>query len=166
MYKSILVIFISFLFSCKTTSYYIVRHAEKQSSATMAASTMTTDVPLSNDGSERAEALAQMLKNEHIKHIFSTDYIRTKSTAQPLAQAINIPVEVYDPKDSQFIYRLKSLKENALIVGHSNTVDDLVNELMGRKEISGDLPDSAYGDLFVVKKRGKRIHFEKEHFGK
>jgi 2,3-bisphosphoglycerate-dependent phosphoglycerate mutase len=166
MYKSLLLIFFAFLFSCKTTSYYIVRHAEKESSPGMSTSTMTTDVPLSTAGKARAEALAQLLKNDNIKHIFSTDYIRTKSTAQPLAQAINVPVEVYDPKDPQFISRLKSLKGNALIVGHSNTVDDLVNDLMGKKEISGDLPDSAYGDLFVVKRNGNKMSFEKKRFGK
>jgi 2,3-bisphosphoglycerate-dependent phosphoglycerate mutase len=165
MYKSILLLFVFFLFSCKATTYYIVRHAEKQSSATMANTTMTTDVPLSEAGKERAEALAQLLKNEKIKHIFSTNYARTRSTVQPLAQAINVPVEVYDPKDPQFVSRLKTLKENTLIVGHSNTVDDLVNDLLGKKEINGDLPDSAYGDLFVVKKKGSKFSFEKKHFG-
>jgi 2,3-bisphosphoglycerate-dependent phosphoglycerate mutase len=165
MYKSMLLLFVFFLFSCKATTYYIVRHAEKQSSATMANTTMTTDVPLSDAGKERAEALAQLLKNEKIKHIFSTNYTRTKSTVQPLAQAINVPVEVYDPKDPQFVSRLKTLKENTLIVGHSNTVDDLVNDLLGKKEINGDLPDSAYGDLFVVKKKGSKFSFEKKHFG-
>jgi broad specificity phosphatase PhoE len=165
MYKSILLLFVFFLFSCKATTYYIVRHAEKQSSATMANTTMTTDVPLSDAGKERAEALAQLLKNEKIKHIFSTNYTRTKSTVQPLAQAVNVPVEVYDPKDPQFVSRLKTLKENTLIVGHSNTVDDLVNDLLGKKEINGDLPDSAYGDLFVVKKKGSKFSFEKKHFG-
>jgi 2,3-bisphosphoglycerate-dependent phosphoglycerate mutase len=165
MYKSMLLLFVFFLFSCKATTYYIVRHAEKQSSATMANTTMTTDVPLSEAGKERAEALAQLLKNEKIKHIFSTNYARTRSTVQPLAQAINVPVEVYDPKDPQFVSRLKTLKENTLIVGHSNTVDDLVNDLLGKKEINGDLPDSAYGDLFVVKKKGSKFSFEKKHFG-
>jgi 2,3-bisphosphoglycerate-dependent phosphoglycerate mutase len=123
-------------------------------------------VPLSESGTKRAEALAEMLKNERIKNIFSTDYIRTKSTAKPLADAINVPIQVYDPKDPQIISRLKSLKGNALIVGHSNTVDDLVNGLMGRKEINGDLPDSAYGDLFLVKMKGRKMFFEKQHFGK
>jgi len=127
---------------------------------------MTTDVPLSEAGRNRAEALAELLRNERIKHIFSTDYVRTKSTAQPLAQAIHLPVEIYDPKDPQFISRLRSLNENVLIVGHSNTADDVVNGLMGKKEIETDLPDSAYGDLFVVKKKAGKTTFEKKHFGK
>lgn len=166
MYKSILFITTVLLLSCKTTTYYVVRHAEKQSSTTMSSSAMTTDVPLSEAGRQRAEALKDLLKDEDIKYIFSTNFIRTKSTAQPLATALNIPVEVYDQKDAVFVDRLKSIDGNVLIVGHSNTVDDLVNELTGKKEISGDLPDSAYGDLFVVKKKGSDISFDKKHFGK
>jgi len=163
MYKFIFFIALVLL-SCKTTSYYIVRHAEKETTTTT--TTMTSDVPLSAAGKQRAEALKELLQNENIKHVFSTNYIRTKSTAQPLVDAIQIPIETYDPKDPQFVSKLKGLNGNSLIVGHSNTVDDVVNELTGKKEIQGDLPDSAYGDLFVVKKKGKRMIFEKKHFGR
>jgi 2,3-bisphosphoglycerate-dependent phosphoglycerate mutase len=160
MYKSILFIVTLFLLSCKTTTYYIVRHAEKETT-----NTMTSDVPLSDAGKQRAEALKYLLQKENIKHIFSTNFIRTKSTAQPLAGAINVPIEIYDPKDQAFVSKLKSLDGNILIVGHSNTVDDLVNELSGKKELNGDLPDSEYGDLFIVRKKGNKITFEKKHFG-
>lgn len=162
MYKSILFIAALFLLSCKTTTYYIVRHAEKAAASN---TTMSNDVPLSDAGKQRAEALKDILQKENIKHIFSTNYVRTKSTAQPLADAIHIPIKIYDPKDSTFISKLKSLNGNILIVGHSNTVDDLVNGLSGKKEIAGDLPDSEYGDLFIVKKKGKNFSFEKKHFG-
>jgi 2,3-bisphosphoglycerate-dependent phosphoglycerate mutase len=165
MYKSILIISVFFLFSCKATTYYIVRHAEKETPTTMSNTTMTSDVPLSGTGMQRAEALKDLLQKENIKHIFSTNFIRNKSTAQPLADAIHIPIEVYDPKDSTFIRKLKSLNGKILIVGHSNTVDDLVNGLSGKQELNGDLPDSEYGDLFVVKKTGNKIRFEKKHFG-
>jgi broad specificity phosphatase PhoE len=165
MCKSILVVLLFFLYSCKATTYYIVRHAEKESSTTMSAGTMTTDVPLSAAGKKRAEALKEVLQNDDIKHIFTTNYLRTRSTAQPLADAIHVPVELYDPKDPGFVDKLKAMKGNVLIVGHSNTVDDLVDDLMGSKAIDGDLPDSEYGDLFVVKKKGNRMHFEKRHFG-
>lgn len=165
MYKSIFFITVLFLISCKTTSYYIVRHAEKESSTTMSNTTMSSDVPLSDAGKQRAEALKTLLQKENIRHIFSTNYIRTKSTAQPLANAIHVPIETYDPKDPAFITQLKSLNGNILIVGHSNTVDDLVNQLSGKKQLSGDLPDSEYGDLFIVRKKGNKVSFEKQHFG-
>ena len=160
MYKSFLFIAAMVLLSCKTTTYYIVRHAEKETT-----NTMTSDVPLSAAGKQRAEALKEMLKNKNIKHIYSTNFIRTKSTVQPLADAIHVPLEIYDPKDSTFINKLKAIDGNVLIVGHSNTVDDLVNGVSGNKEINGDLPDPEYGDLFVVKKKGNHFSFEKKHFG-
>jgi broad specificity phosphatase PhoE len=165
MYKSFLFLATIFFLSCKTITYYIVRHAEKESSTTMSANTMTSDVPLSEAGKQRAAALKTALQKENIKYIFSTNYIRTKSTARPLGDAINVPIEIYDPKDSAFVNKLKSLSGNVLVVGHSNTVDDLVNELTGKKEINGDLPDSEYGDLFIVKKKGNKLRFETKHFG-
>lgn len=165
MYKPIFFIAALFLLSCKATTYYVVRHAEKATATTMSNTSMKSDVPLSEAGKQRAEVLKTLLQKEKIRHIFSTNYVRTKSTAQPLADAINVPIEIYDPKDSTFISKLKSLDGNILIVGHSNTVDDLVNELSGKTEINGDLPDSAYGDLVVVRKKGNKITFERKHFG-
>lgn len=161
MLRSILITATIFLASCKAvTTYYVVRHAEKESS------TMTSDVALSQTGKQRAEALKEVLRNENIKFIYSTNYIRTKTTAQPLADAINVPVQTYNPNDTAFITTIKNLgKGNVLIVGHSNTVDDLVNKLMGTKEIAGDLQDSEYGDLFVVKRKGTIYFFEKKRFG-
>jgi 2,3-bisphosphoglycerate-dependent phosphoglycerate mutase len=155
-YTLLLVIFIT---SCKTTTYFIVRHAEKETN------TMSSDVPLSEAGKKRAEALKEMLKNEHISHIYSTNFIRTKSTAQPLADEEHLAIETYNPGDTAFITRLMNGKGNVLIIGHSNTVDDITNILMHQMVIPGDLPDSQYGDLFIVKKKGKKVKFEKKHFG-
>ena len=161
MYKIFLLVIILFLASCKTTTYYVVRHAEKE-----AANTMTNDVPLSAEGRQRAEALKDVLLDKKIQSIYSTNYLRTKSTAQPLAEAKNIVIQMYDPRDTGFVSRVKSLHGgDVLIVGHSNTVDDIVNKLEGKTVIPGDLPESEYGDLFVVKRKGKKYSFEKKHFG-
>jgi 2,3-bisphosphoglycerate-dependent phosphoglycerate mutase len=161
MYKLISLLVIIFLVSCKTTTYYIVRHAEKETT-----NTMTSDVPLSEAGRQRAQALKDLLQNEHIKTIYSTNFIRTRSTAQPLSDALHIPIQTYEVRDTGFVRTIKNTTTgNMLIVGHSNTVDDLVNGLMGSKEVQGDLPDSEYGDLFVVKRKGKKYSFVKKHFG-
>lgn len=160
MYKLFIILSTIVLLSCKTTTYYIVRHAEKE-----AATTMTTDVPLSSAGKQRSEALKDQLESKHITAIYSTNYVRTKSTAQPLADVIHVPIQTYNPQDTSFVTRLMSMNGNILIVGHSNTVDDIVNKLTGKTEIPGDLPDSEYGDLFIVKKKGSHYSFEKGHFG-
>ena len=151
-----------FLLSCQTTTYFIVRHAEKET-----VTTMTQDVPLSAAGKERAEALKTILLPQHIDHIYSTNTLRTTGTAMPLSGTIGLMIETYDPRDNSFVTRLKKInKGNVLVVGHSNTVDDMVNSLTGEIKIKSDLPDSQYGDLFIVKRKGKNYRFETKHFGK
>ena len=165
MRKLIPIAIVLILSSCRVTTYYVVRHAEKESSS----STMTTDVPLSAAGKDRAIELKNTLQNAHIRYIFSTNYNRTLSTAEPARQYLNTDIIIYDTRDSmkQFIERLRNINDgNCLIVGHSNTVDDIVNQLVGKKVIPGDLTDAAYGDLFIVEKRGGKYTFKKSHFGK
>lgn len=130
------------------------------------ATAMIKDVPLSEAGKIRAGALKELLKTKNIKQIYSTNYIRTQSTAMPLSEYLGIAVEVYDAGDTNFISKLvRQPSGNVLIIGHSNTVDDIVNELAGSIEVKADLSDSQYGDLFVVKRRGKKCIFLKEHYG-
>ena len=159
--KQFLPVLLLILASC-SHSYYIVRHAEKATQGT----NMSSDVPLSDAGKERAVALKEVLKNKKIGYIFSTNTIRTKTTAQPLADYLRLQIEIYKPMlDSAFINQLRSLKKNTLIVGHSNTVDDIVNMLYNKKEIPGDLKDSEYDNLFIVKKKGSHYVFSVKHYG-
>ena len=154
---------ISIVFCACTTNtvdYYIVRHAEK---AAVDSTIKSSDVPLSELGKKRAEGLKKELENKGITYIYSTNTIRTKATAEPLSKTIRIPVEIYDGNDTGFIETLKSLQGNVLIVGHSNTVDDIVNGLAG-KSLLKDLKDSQYGELFIVHKKGNHIDYEVKRF--
>ena len=162
MFKSLFVALTAVLFaSCASTNtFYVVRHAEKES----ANSNMTSDVPLSAAGMERAEALKELLRDKKIELVLSTNYKRTIATGQPVASQIDRNVHIYDPRDSTFLPSLKKKKVNILIVGHSNTVDDIVNAIMGSKELS-DLPESQYGDLFILKRKGSTWTLQKSRFG-
>ncbi len=165
MSRIIFIVITTLFYSCATTtSYYIVRHAEKESGTAMTAGTIKTrDVPLSEQGMKRAEKLKDQLQDKKIKHIYSTNTIRTKSTAEPMSQLIGIPTQIYNAPDNGFVQRLKSLKGNVLIVGHSNTVDDIINALMDKKFII-DLPDDQYGDIFIVHRKGDSKHYEVKRF--
>jgi len=150
-----------FLTACGHT-YYVVRHAEK---ATQEAN-MSSDVPLSDTGKQRAEALKAALQNKKIGYVYSTNTIRTTSTAKPTADYFKLPIQTYGPRpDSTFVAQLKNLKKNTLVVGHSNTVDEIVNGLTGAKSVAGDLPDSEYNNLFVIKVRGKKVTFQRQEYG-
>lgn len=141
---------------------YIVRHAEKATQDV----TMTSDVPLSSAGIQRANDLKKVLLDKKITYIFSTDKLRTKSTAQPLSEAAGVPVEIYaNDTLPKFIERVKALKANVLIVGHSNTIDDLVNALCGEKVISADYPESSYDNLLIVKLKNKKPVFIHKKYG-
>jgi phosphohistidine phosphatase SixA len=145
-----------FVFSSCSHSYFIVRHAEKET----AASNGSTDVPLTATGQQRALALKEILKGKKIGYVFSTNTIRTKSTAQPTADYFHITPEIYGPRpDSAFITLLKTKKKNTLIVCHSNTIDDVVNMLCGSTKVPGDLPETEFSKLFIVKMKGKKLVF-------
>lgn len=151
------------LTSCSTQRYYIVRHAEK--AAVPAGSMSSTDPPLTDAGKKRAEDLKEVLKTKKIGFIFSTNTIRTKETAEPTRAYFGLTTEIYSPMpDEAFIARLKTLQKNTLIVGHSNTVDDLVNKLSGEKKLT-DLPETEYNHLFIVIRKGKKWKFQSVYYG-
>ena len=160
--------FIAFLVYLSLTScsrsVYVVRHAEKIASTDSAAKMMANDPPLSEAGKVRAVVLENELQHKHIKHIYSTNTIRTMSTAQPLSEATKVHIISYSNVDS-LVAIVKMVKGNVLIIGHSNTVDDIVNKLCGQTRISGDLKDAEYDNLFVVKFRGKRRMFSRRTYG-
>lgn len=162
------IVFTLSLLTCLTASsqtYYIVRHAEK--AAVNGNTNMTaTDPPLTDAGKARAEALKELLKDKKIGHIFSTNTLRTRSTAEPLSKQLGLAIETYGPKpDTSFIRQLKELKTNAVIVGHSNTIDDIVNMLCGEHLVHADIDESIYNNLFVVTIRQQKAIFEAKKYG-
>src|SRR5436309_1076402 len=164
MNKLLFFLLTSILLTGCSQKYYIVRHAEKMKPEGNATMTSTDNPPLSPVGEQRAEALKKLLKNKKIGSIYSTNYERTLATAQPLAADQKILIHTYSAVDSSFISELKEVKKNFLIVGHSNTVDDIVNGLMGKKVLS-DLPDTAYNNMFIIKKKNKKYKFSNTHYG-
>ncbi len=152
-----------FIISCSKNTIYIVRHAEK---AAATGNMMSSDVPLSEAGQQRATTLKNILAAKHINYIFSTPTIRTTSTAKLLSELMNVPVQLYSPKDTvdRFIARVKSIRKgNVLIVGHSNTVDDLINKIMNQNLLT-DLPDGEYDNLFIIQRKGKKYLFSREKY--
>lgn len=159
-----LILSLLFIISVTASSQtiYIVRHGEKAVQAT----NMSSDVPLSEAGVQRAEELKKLMLNKKIAYIFSTDRIRTRATAKPLSDAIGVPVELYaNDTIPKFIERVKALKKNVLIIGHSNTIDDLANTLCGEKKVPADFAETDYDNLLVVKIKKKKILFEHQTYG-
>ncbi|HSF53140.1 MAG TPA: histidine phosphatase family protein [Algoriphagus sp.] len=147
--KNLLLLFAFFLILGACTSpnqpktIYIVRHAEKQLEG--------NDPELAYVGGVRAKKLAQILEGEEIKHIFSTDYKRTRLTAEPAAKAAGVQIQTYDPKNHDaLVEQLRSLEGNILVVGHSNTVSQLANYFVGESPKFDDLTDLEYDYIYIV----------------
>jgi phosphohistidine phosphatase SixA len=162
-------VFVITFSSCGSVKYFVVRHAEKEVSSAGTVMSTPNDPPLSAAGKVRAIKLREELKSQVIGYIFSTNTIRTISTAQPLKELGGATrIELYNTKDSldYLIQKLKSIKKgNSLIVGHSNTVDDIVNKLCGEIKVPKDLPDTEYDNLYVITKKGKKMKFENKTYG-
>lgn len=129
-------------------SLYLLRHAEKQSS-------QSKDPGLSEPGLQRAQALAQLLAKVPLSHIYSTDYQRTRQTVAPLAHTHHLMVELYAPDELiALANKLRQQRENALVVGHSNTTPQLLM-LLGAAEVQMD--ESSYGDLYQLNIRDGKV---------
>ena len=121
---------------------FIVRHAEK-------ATTGGNDPDLSVAGQKRAEALARILKDSQITAVFATEFKRTQETAAPTAKAAHVNPTVVPANDvAALAAKVRALNRNALVVGHGNTIPDLMKALGITTPIT--IPEDDYSEIFVV----------------
>jgi broad specificity phosphatase PhoE len=138
-----------YAYSCvSTTTIVVVRHAEK-------ALGTIDDPPLAPEGEQRSERLALLFGERsaagHLDAIYVTDTRRTQQTAAPLAARLHL-VPVVLPAADISGAAARILKENRggtiLVVGHSNTLPELVRELSGK--FIEPIPDDDYGEIYVL----------------
>jgi broad specificity phosphatase PhoE len=121
---------------------FIVRHAEKANSG-------GKDPDLSVQGQKRAEALANILKDSQITAVFATEFKRTQETAAPTARAAHVSPTVIPANDIAVLAeKLRTLNGNTLVVGHGNTIPDLLKALGIATPVS--IPEDDYAEIFVV----------------
>jgi broad specificity phosphatase PhoE len=128
----------------------IVRHAEK-------AADDPRDPTLSEAGRARATALAKALEHASLDAAYSTQYRRTRQTAEPAAKAAGLDVQVRPIDGSNAATYAADLARDlralpagstALVVGHSNTVPDLVQAISG--EAAAPMPETEFDRYTVV----------------
>lgn len=134
----------------QTTTYILLRHAEKDTSAAGSAM-MNADPPLSAQGEKRAQNLPSVLKDYQPDLIYTTNFTRTRNTVLPLAKKYQKEIQVYDPKIlSVFAEQLLQIQgKTVVIAGHSNTTPALVNLLIKEKKYLA-LDESVYNQLWIV----------------
>jgi phosphohistidine phosphatase SixA len=128
---------------------FVVRHAERADGGGGASPMTGSDPDLSDAGRARAASLAMILKNAGITAIFTTEYKRTRQTAEPLARQLGLEVATVPAKDLPgLVEQAKAAKGNVLIVGHSNTVPGVLKAFGVAEPVS--IADAEYDNLFVV----------------
>lgn len=182
-------IIISLVYFCiydQTTTVILVRHAEKEFDP---GNPDDPNPDLADAvGTDRADALVKVAKDAGVTAIYTTEFCRTAQTAQPLARQLGVPLFVQDnglsgdqlsgcdPAIDVPIERLpiaidtiaelidKILAENSgrvvLVVGHSNTVPQMIEELgvaplcpdyfPFSRDGSCNIPDAQFDNLFIV----------------
>ena len=128
-----------------TATYILVRHAEK-------ATTPPKDPPLTEAGRQRAQRLADGLRDTRLDAVYSSPYQRTRQTATPIARAQALPVIDYAPDDATaFAARLRAdhPRGTVLVVGHSNTLPPLARALCNCAV--ADMDERVYGIRYTVR---------------
>jgi len=121
---------------------FIVRHAEK-------ASTSDKDPDLSLQGQKHADSLAHILQDSQITSVVVTEFKRTQETAAPTAKAAHVSSTMIPASDvGALVEELRALNGNVLVVGHGNTIPDLLKALGIATPVS--IPEDDYSEIFVV----------------
>jgi len=124
------------------STIFLVRHAEKAASG-------GSDPNLSDAGQKRAKRLVNVLKDAGISKIFVTEFKRTKQTAAPLATRLSLTPNIVPAQNSpQLIASLRASSGNILVVGHSNTIPQVIAGLGITTPIQ--IGENDYDNLFVL----------------
>lgn len=142
----------------RSTTFILVRHAEKDSSPTAS----KTNPELTAQGKQRAMRLYDLIKDCRPQYIFSTPFIRTFDTAAPTADSVipnyRLQIQFYDFDElEEFTAKVLNLDARCvLIVGHNSTTPALAN-LIIKKEKYKPLADNEYNKAFFVTVNGEKI---------
>lgn len=125
------------------TTVFLVRHAEKAHGGD------TKDPALSEAGRARAESLAAILKDANLEAIYATEYKRTQETAASAARASGAEVTIVPAKGMPaLLEKLKEARGNVLVVGHSNTLPEIIKALGAPAPVT--VGEEDYDNLFVL----------------
>jgi len=131
--------------SDKTTTYYLIRHAEKDRT-----DTINRNPDLNKKGQERAKKWANYFKNIDLEAVYSTKYKRTMQTAKQSADSKGLKIQNYAPKKMyDAVFQKETKGKKVLIVGHSNTTPVFVNKILGEEKYE-NMNDTDNASLYIV----------------
>ncbi len=142
------------LAACATTpaapepTYFVMRHLHTPQGE--------RDPDLTAEGQAAAQRLVQMFTRERPAAIYVSSFKRSQQTAAAVAARYGLTPIVYDPADTPgLVARVRAGPWPVLIVGHSNTVPDIVEQLGGPRPAPLTHPD--FGDLWRIGADGTTV---------
>ena len=127
------------------SNFYLIRHAEK-----VRTNKSDRDPALNEKGIIRALNWKEYFINKDISKIYSTNYKRTIETVKPLQEAMGLATILYSPSSIDYKDFISSNKgEIVLVVGHSNTIPNFVNELIN-EQVYTQIDDLNNSNLYIV----------------
>jgi|TARA_B100001094_G_scaffold73451_1_gene69770 broad specificity phosphatase PhoE len=138
----------------ETFTIYLIRHSEKD-----LVSENPSDPPLTKCGIKRTDYLRSFFEDIDIESVYSTNYIRTKNTAMPIASLKKTRIQYYESDYPKvFSEFLLDSKQNSLVVGHSNTIPILAG-LLSEEDVA-PIDEKTYNRIYkIVISKGKRKLF-------
>ena len=139
----------------KPKTVFLIRHAEKEDEPRQ-------DPPLKKEGVARSQELARLLGGAGIKTIYTSQFTRTKLTAEPLATKLGLtataislrsnpanPRQIAEESTAEVVSKIMERPgENVLVVGHSNSIPDVIKMLGG--DVVPTIDERRFDDLFIV----------------
>jgi broad specificity phosphatase PhoE len=132
--------------AARSTTVILVRHAEK-------AAEPADDPPLTAAGETRARDLWSAIKDAGVSAVITTQYARTRATAQPTAGALHVTPEIVRTAGATHAQDVaEAVRKHAghavLVVGHSNTIPAIIDALGAPRPPA--ICDSEYDNLYLV----------------
>ena len=131
------------------TTFILVRHAEKEGQNSITGN--IKDPKLSEEGQKRAERLMSLFAKTIIDAVYSTPFIRTKSTVEPLAKLKSLTVLEYEPGKLEVIDKMTRdyFGKTIMVCGHSNTIPKIANHLIKTGDFK-DFDDADYSNILII----------------
>jgi phosphohistidine phosphatase SixA len=141
---ALLVAFASAVSPAATTAqpnFYVMRHLHTRAGV--------SDPDLTPEGMKYALAVSYSFERDPPDVIYVSSTKRAQQTAAPLAQRLKLTPKIYDPRDTPGLIAAVSAETGTvLVVGHSNTVPDIIEKLGGKRP--PDLTHEDFGDIWHV----------------
>jgi broad specificity phosphatase PhoE len=129
------------------TTLLLVRHAERDGKRDA----------LTAAGRGRAAELVHVGQRAQVSAVYHSDTLRTRDTAQPLARALGLAaIERPATAIAALVEEILAQQQGktVLVVGHSNTVPQIIGEAGG--PALGNIDEDDFDDLFVLTACGCR----------